>query len=62
MALILSIFNFYAIWRLNKYIGNIIEDKQDYLEEKIDVISQSLQIALGNKLINPNNRIKRPTV
>ncbi len=62
ISLIISIFCLYAIWRLNKYISYIIEDKIEALEDRQDTLEQSVKIALGENLINPNNRIKRPFV
>jgi hypothetical protein len=62
LALVASLFAIYAVWRLNKYISVSIEDKIEEQENKIDVLHQSLSIAVGEKMLNSNGRIKKPLV
>jgi len=62
IAIIISCSVLYVIWRFNKYVSIIIEDKIEENEERINTLYQSLSLAIGDKLINPNGRIKRPLV
>lgn len=62
IAIIISCFAFYAIWRFNRYISVVVEDKIEEHEERINTLHQSLSLAIGERLINPNGRIKRPLV
>jgi hypothetical protein len=62
LAFIASLFAVYAVWRLNKYISVLIEDKLEEQENKIDVLHQSLSIAVGEKMLNSNGRIKKPLI
>ena len=62
IAIIISCSVLYIIWRFNKYVSIIIEDKIEENEERINTLYQSLSLAIGDKLINTNGRIKRPLV
>jgi len=62
IAIIISCSVLYVIWRFNKYVSIIIEDKIEENEERINTLYQSLSLAIGDKLISPNGRIKRPLV
>jgi len=59
---LIVLFLVYIIWRLNKYISYVLEDKIEELEDRINQLEQSLKIALGENLIRENGRIKKPYV
>jgi len=61
-SLFISLFSLYATWRLNKYIAHVIETRIETVEDRQDTIEQTVKMALGDNLINPNGRLKRPFV
>ena len=59
-SFLISLFSLYAVWRLNKYISYTIEEDIEKTINRQDTVEQTIKMALGENLINPNNRLKRP--
>ena len=60
LALIISGFCIFAVWRLFKYMKYVIEDSVDVQEEKVDNVINTLRIVVSEKLIKMNGRIQKP--
>lgn len=62
ISFLFNFFCLYAVWRLNKYIAYKIETRIEEVEDRQDLVEQTVKMALGENLINSNGRIKRPYV
>jgi len=60
VAILISGFALFAVWRLNKYIQYTVEERILEIDEVNSNLVQSLQLAVGEGLIKSNGRIKKP--